>query len=183
MGGMLIGTRGLNRRDSARRMMGLQMIAQAMGVSEGVLTLWDECPEIGLVLPRPEQVVHEVRFGAGDLDGTPCLILYLFVGEDVVECYMEEVLPTRPDQEVAVWTTLLEAAPDIIKIRYGSRPTDGSREVSLLLPAQGTECLADRLTTFARAALAARDETALAPVLQEFLQYVVEAPEHASRES
>lgn len=180
---MLIGTRGLNRRDSARRMMDLQMIAQAMGVSDGVLTFWDECPEIGLALPRPEQVVHEVRFGAGDLDGTPCLILYLFVGEDVLECYMEEILPTRPDQDVPVWTTLLEAAPDLIKIRYGAHPTDGSREVSLLLPAQSTECLADRLTTFARATLESREEAALAPVIQEFLQHVVEAPSHASRES
>ncbi len=126
----------------------MQVIPAAVGQSDGLLVFWDDQPELGLLFPRSAEVVADVRFGAGRLDSNDCLILYLFIGEQTVELYLPETLPTRFDQTAAVWVLLCAWDPQALKIRYGETPGDRSKESMLLLPKLEGERLLDRLRQF-----------------------------------
>ncbi|KUO96961.1 hypothetical protein [Ferroacidibacillus organovorans] len=126
----------------------MQVIPAAVGQSDGLLVFWDDQPELGLLFPRSVEVVADVRFGAGRLFDRDCLILYLFIGEQTVEIYLPESLPTRFEQTASVWAFLCAWDPEALKIRYGETPADRSKESMLLLPKLEGERLLDRLRQF-----------------------------------
>ncbi len=126
----------------------MQIIPLALGQSDHAITLWDENPELSIVFPRPLQFVSELAWGLGTLDDLPCLILYLFIAEHTVELYLPEKLPTKPDEKVDVWQTILSWRPDLLKVRYGDSPVDKEHEVTLLFPKEEEESLITKLTSF-----------------------------------
>jgi|GEM_PF-5194721 len=128
----------------------MQIIPVALGQSEGVITLWDDNRDIAMALPRETQFISELQWGAGVLDDEPCLILYLFVGGQTIELYLPEHLPTTPEQEVAVWQTIVQWKPDVLRVRYGESPAARQYEVTLLFPKEEGETVADKLHTFIR---------------------------------
>ncbi|MCY0876136.1 MAG: hypothetical protein OWT28_07710 [Firmicutes bacterium] len=165
----------------------MNIIPSALGESAETLVLWDDCPEIGIALPRSPQLITELQWGAGTLDeGTQCLILYLFFGEDIAEVYLPEVLPTAPEQSVAVWDLLLRRDPEVLKLRYGTSPLARDSEVTLLLPSREGERLADRLrafaTRFSSIGEGAPADSAIERLRQQ-LSVTVEGATDASRES
>lgn len=128
----------------------MQLIPAALGEADDTLVIWDDCPDIGIALPRSTQVIASLEWGAGTLDeGEDCLILYVFFGEDHLEIYLSESLPTAPDMDVAVWSLLLRRDPEVLKVRYGATPAAREQEVTLLLPTREGERMADRLRMFA----------------------------------
>jgi len=128
----------------------MQLIPAALGEIDDTLVIWDDCPDIGIALPRATQVIASLEWGAGTLDeGEECLILYVFFGEDHLEIYLSESLPTAPDLDVAVWSLLLRRDPEVLKVRYGTTPAAREQEVTLLLPTREGDRLADRLRMFA----------------------------------
>lgn len=126
----------------------MQMIPLAIGQSDGVLVLWEDNPEIGLVFPRGTEVIQQVEWGAGTLGQDDCLILYLFIGSQAVELYLPQRLPTTPEQELDIWLSICNWQPDTLKLRYGRTPSDREREVLLLLPKGPGEKLIDKLSEF-----------------------------------
>lgn len=161
----------------------MQVVAQALGLSQGVLTVWDNQEAIGVALPRPVQVVTEVRWGIGDLGGLPCLVLYIFYGEDVVECYFPEHIATTPEDDVEAWTALFDDKANALKVRYGDHPGDGTREVTLLLPTKETESARDRLLDLAKRLQDAPADDDVHPALKSFFSSILEETVHAPGES
>lgn len=161
----------------------MNIIPAALGITQDVLTFWDDCIEIGIALPRTVQLVSEVNFGAGELNETPCLILYLFFGEDTVELYLPEQLPTSPTEHTSVWYTLFSREPDVLKIRYGTHPSEEDKEVTLLLPKAEGERMIERLRLFAKRYLEQPDESDVASSLRLSLHDLLEEFTDASGES
>ncbi|MHB1629741.1 MAG: hypothetical protein ACYCVB_15475 [Bacilli bacterium] len=128
----------------------MQIIPAALGQSEGVITLWDDNRDIAMALPRETQFISELQWGAGVLDDDPCLILYLFVGRQTIELYLPERLPTAPEQQVAVWQTILQWRPEVLRVRYGESPLARQYEVTFLLPKEEGETAADKLQAFVK---------------------------------
>lgn len=135
----------------------VQIIPAAVGQSDGAIVFWDDNPDIGMVLPRAVQLISEVQWGTGALDGQDCLVLYLFAGEQSVELYIPERLPTTPVDWLDVWELLCAWSPEVLKIRYGSSPADGNRELTLLLPKEEGEGPLDKLRLFVHKARRERD--------------------------
>ena len=148
----------------------MQILPDAVGQSDGQIVFWDENPEIGAALPRPVQMISEVQWGAGLLDGEDCLILYLFLGEQALELYLPQTLPTAPAESLDVWALLWAWAPRMLKVRYGRSPADREREVVLLLPEADGERLSDALRAFAERADAGRESGEAALPNGEFLR-------------
>lgn len=128
----------------------MQIIPVALGQSEGVITIWDDNRDIAMALPRETQFISELQWGAGVLDDDPCLILYLFVGQQTIELYLPEHLPTTPEQQVAVWRTIVHWKPEVLRVRYGESPLARQYEVTLLLPKEEGETVADKLQAFVK---------------------------------
>ena len=128
----------------------MQIIPVALGQSEGVITLWDDNRDIAMALPRETQFISELQWGAGVLDDDPCLILYLFVGQQTIELYLPEHLPTTPEQQVAVWQTIMQWRPEVLRVRYGESPLARQHEVTFLLPKEEGETAADKLQAFVK---------------------------------
>ncbi len=128
----------------------MQIIPVALGQSEGVITLWDDNRDIAMALPRETQFISELQWGAGVLDDDPCLILYLFVGQQTIELYLPEHLPTTPEQQVAVWQTIMQWRPEVLRVRYGESPLAREHEVTFLLPKEAGETVADKLQAFVK---------------------------------
>lgn len=126
----------------------MQIIPLALGQSDGAITLWDENAELAIVFPRPIQFISDIAWGLGHLDDQPCLILYLFIGDQAVELYFPEQLPTSPEHQVDTWQTLFNWQPEVIKVRYGESPVDKNHEVMLLFPKEEGETLMEKLTAF-----------------------------------
>jgi hypothetical protein len=132
--------------------MDVEVMARAVGQSAGVIVFWDDNPDIGMAWPRAVQMIPEVQWGTGTLDGADCLVLYLFAGDQSLELYVPETLPTTPALWLDVWELLITREPDILKIRYGGSPADGNREVTFLLPKETGESPMDKLRLFAQKA-------------------------------
>ena len=128
----------------------MQIIPVALGQSEGVITLWDDNRDIAMALPRETQFISELQWGAGVLDDDPCLILYLFIGQQTIELYLPEHLPTTPEQQVAVWQTIMQWRPEVLRVRYGESPLARQHEVTFLLPKEEGETAADKLQAFVK---------------------------------
>lgn len=128
----------------------MQLIPIALGQSDEALVLWDEYPELSVAFTRNTQTISLLNWGAGDLDGEPCLILYLFAGEQALEILLSETLRTSPESKIEAWSTLWNWKPDLLKIRYGPTPIDKESEVTFLLPKTEGETLIDKLTEFIR---------------------------------
>ena len=128
----------------------MQIIPNAVGQSEELLVFWDENPETGIALPRAVQMITGLQWGLGALDHDDCLILYLFSGEQAVELYLPQRLPTTQEQDVDVWDLLWTWNPQVFKIRYGSSPLDRAKEVTVLLPKGEGESVRDRLRDFVK---------------------------------
>lgn len=128
----------------------MQIIPNAVGQADGVLVFWDESPEFGVAFPRQNQIIHEVRFGAGTLNHEDCLILYMFMGDQSVELYLPQMMETAPETTLDVWQLICKWKPDLLKVRYGSSPIDREKEVTLLLPKRDAEGLIDKLKEFVR---------------------------------
>lgn len=126
----------------------MQWIPLAIGQSEQTLILWEPTPEIAVAFPRSLQTVSEVKWGAGTLDDESCLILYLFVGLQALEIYLPEQLPTSPQNEIAVWSTIWEWKPTLLKMRYGFSPINKSDEITFLLPKYAGESINDKYFEF-----------------------------------
>ncbi|MDP9727648.1 hypothetical protein J2S04_000575 [Alicyclobacillus tengchongensis] len=131
----------------------MQFIPKALGQSNDLLTFWDHLPEMAILLPRPLQVVSEIQWGIGELDRQPCLILYLFVGEDTLELLLPRELPTSPHEQVDVWELLISWRTDCVKLRYGESPLHAEQEVTLFLPASESEALLSQLYLFVQKSL------------------------------
>lgn len=165
----------------------MNIIPSALGESGNTLVLWDDCPDIGVALPRSPQLISELQWGAGSLEeGQHCLILYLFFGEDTAQVYLPEELPTSPTDSVAVWSVFLRRDPELLKVRYGPSPLDADAEITLLLPNREGERLADRLRAFierlATEQAAVQTNTAITTLCQR-LSVILEESVDAPRES
>lgn len=126
----------------------MKVIPVAMGQSEDTLVLWDDNPELEEKLKQSSQVVNELKWGIGALEQDPCLVLYLFTPGDTFEVYLPAALPTSPEEEIDVWSTLWDKNPELLKLRYGVSPIDRSRELTLLLPKATGETLLVKLKEF-----------------------------------
>lgn len=156
----------------------MQVIPLALGQVENTIVLWDEQPELGVALPRPVQVVDEVRFGTGTLGDEWCLILYLFIGEQTIEVFLPEHLPTSPEAEVEVWHVLCRFDPDSFRVRYGASAGDARKEVLLLCPKAPGERLSDKLEEFyiQSKGLADAEDEVLANVFGRLEEALAELP-------
>ncbi|QSO46347.1 hypothetical protein [Alicyclobacillus mengziensis] len=123
----------------------MEIVPSAVGQSEGVVVFWDHHPEIGVAWPRPLQLIDELKWGIGSLNQRKCLVLYLFTGEQSIELYLLEELPTSPTENVDVFALLCEWRPQVLKIRFGDSPIDREREVTFLLPQGDGQGMMDKL--------------------------------------
>lgn len=126
----------------------MKVIPVAIGQSDETLVLWDDNPELAETFQQRTQVVSELKWGIGVLEKDPCLILYMFLPKGSLEVYLPAALPTSPNEEIDVWETLWEWNPEVLKLRYGSSPTDREQEATLLLPKATGETLMVKLQEF-----------------------------------
>lgn len=151
----------------------MKVIPVAIGQSDDTLVLWDDNPELSEKLSQKTLVVSELKWGVGVLDKDPCLILYLFLSGESFEVYLPAALPTSPNEEVDVWSTLWDWNPEILKLRYGVSPVDKEQEVTLLLPKATGETLMVKLKEFIF--LTKKQNTkAMPPLYEELLERLEE---------
>lgn len=136
-----------------------------------LLMLWDPNPELAILFPSGRRAFEEFHWGAGVLDGSPCLILYLFGGEQAVEVYFPMRLPTGPSTEADVWDALLALRPERLSIHYGDRPSDEKKSVELHFAAGEDNGLVARLESFLDKTLRLYDQGERTPLLEDLVGY------------